>query len=335
MYLTEYGHLIVDEIGASLKKKKKRILIIQKEKKAEIPVKSVRDVIITGKVSISSELINFLCQSGISLLLTSTTLRPIARLVSVKLGGTAENRIEQYESIKDERSSEIGKTIITGKMRNQISNLRYYSKSRRMNEPESRILYQLSEKIKEKLEGLKVEEFHEIEEARRRILAYEGEAANIYWEGMKLVFSKWNFRGRERKSSDPVNICLNVCYNLLSGQIWKYTLTFGLDPFLGYIHVERPGRLSLIYDLMEPYRPMVDRFVASFLRRMRREDFSNRTKSRTIGVLRREFYEDFLSHKIDYKGRKLSLESTMFYYVQSLVSYLKGRGKLVTPYFAW
>lgn len=40
----------------------------------------------------------------------------------------------------------------------------------------------------------------------------------------------------------------------------------GLDPTLSYLHVCQPGRLALIYDLMEPYRPQVDREVLTFLR---------------------------------------------------------------------
>jgi len=336
MNLTEYGHLIVDEFGAVLKKRKKRILLIKEDEKREIPVKSVRDVIISGKVSISSELIKTLVESGVDVLFTSPMGRPIARVVGAKVGGTAENRYEQYKSLEDSRGVRIAKAVISGKIRNQISNVRYYSKSRRMNEVVSEKLYDIYIAMKERFEGLKDEEFGDLDSARKKILAYEGECANLYWKGIGLVLDRYDFKGRNRGSGDPVNLSLNIAYNLLSGQIWKFTLKFGLDPFMGYIHVERPGKLSLVFDLMEPFRPMVDRFVVGFLNRLSPAYFSEKTKGKTITLLRNRFFEDFMQSKLEYKGRKMGMETVMFYYLQDFVSFLKGnRDSLTIPYIPW
>ena len=40
----------------------------------------------------------------------------------------------------------------------------------------------------------------------------------------------------------------------------------GLDPTIGYLHACRPGRAALVYDLMEPMRPQVDRLVLDLVR---------------------------------------------------------------------
>ncbi len=336
MILTEYGHLIVDDFGASLRKKRKRVLIVIDEKKNEVPLKSIRDVIISGKVNLTSELIKSLAESGIDVLFTTPMGRPVARVVNVKLGGTAENRYEQYKSLENGRGIKIAKSIILGKIRNQMSNIRYYSKSRRMNAEISGKLYDIYTKIKEKYGELQDEEFDEIDYARKKILAYEGECANYYWDGIKLALDKWSFEGRNQKSSDPVNLSLNICYNLLMGQIWKYTLKFGLDPFMGYIHVERPGKLSLVFDLMEPFRPMVDRFVISFLKKLTPAYFSEKSKNTTIVMLRNQFYSDFMQSKLGYKGRKMQMETLMFYYMQEIVSFLKGNKESISiPYIPW
>jgi len=336
MNLTEYGHLIVDDFGAILKKKKKRILIITDDKKEEIPMKSVRDVIISVKISISSELIKDLAESGIDILFTTPTGKPVARVVNVKIGGTAENRYEQYKSMEDARGVKIAKSVILGKIRNQMSNIRYYSKSRRMNEEISSKLYDIYMLIKEKYELLQNEEFDDLDVARKRILAYEGECANYYWDGIKLALDDWNFEGRNQRSSDPVNLSLNVCYNLLMGQIWKYTLKFGLDPFLGYVHVDRPGKLSLVFDLMEPFRPMVDRFAISFLKKLTPAYFAEKTKGTTIVMLKNQFFSDFMQSRIEYKGRKMQMETVMFYYLQEFVSFLRGnRDSITIPYMPW
>lgn len=336
MNLTEYGHLLIDEFGASLKKKKKRLLIITDDKKEEIPIKSIKDLVISGKVSISSELIKALAESGVDILFTTPMGKPVARVVSAKMGGTVENRYEQYKSLEDGRSILIAKSIILGKIRNQMSNIRYYSKSRRMNEVLSSRLYDIYVQIKEKFERLQSDEFEDLDSARKKLLAYEGECANYYWDGIKLALDDWNFEGRNQKSSDPVNLSLNIAYNMLSGQIWKYTLRFGLDPFMGYIHVDRPGKLSLVFDLMEPFRPMVDRFVVSFLKRLNPAYFSEKAKSNTISTLRNLFFSDFMQSKIEYKGRRMTIETVMFYYLQEFVSFLRGRRDSFTiPYIPW
>ena len=336
MNLTEYGHLLIDEFGASLKKKKKRILIITDDKKEEIPIKSVKDLIISGKVSISSELIKTLAESGVDILFTTAMGKPVARIVSAKMGGTAENRYEQYKSFEDRRCILIAISIILGKIRNQMSNVRYYSKSRRMNEVLSSRLYDLYVLIKDKFEHLQNEEFEDLDSARKRLLAYEGECANYYWDGIKLALNGWNFEGRNQKSSDPVNLSLNIAYNLLSAQIWKYTLRFGLDPFMGYIHVDRPGKLSLVFDLMEPFRPMVDRFVVSFLKKLSPAHFSEKAKNNTISMLKDQFFSDFMQSRIEYKGRKMKMETVMFYYLQEFVSFLRrNKDSFTIPYIPW
>lgn len=335
MRLTEFGHLLIDEFGVSLRKRRRRILVVSKEGKEEVPLKSVREVVISGRASVTSELIKVLALSGIDMLFLSPSGRPLARLVGTKLGGTARNRYEQYRSVEDERGVEIAKALIAGKLRNQMSNMRYYSKARRMSEEDSAMLYDAYLEIKDKLDNLLKVSGSSVEEVRGEILKLEGEAAKVYWDTMQVVAGRWGFEGRERRASDIFNICLNMAYNMLSGQVWKYVLRFGLDPFLGYVHVERPGRLSLVYDLMEPYRPLVDRFVVSFLRSLDEHLLSAGVTS-IAPRLRDEFYELMSKRAVEYRGRKLRVETSMFYLVQDLVSYLRGGGdRLATPYLPW
>jgi CRISPR-associated protein Cas1 len=59
---------------------------------------------------------------------------------------------------------------------------------------------------------------------------------------------------------------LNYAYAVLESQVRKATVAQGLDPTIGYLHTCRPGRAALVYDLMEPLRPQVDRLVLNFVR---------------------------------------------------------------------
>jgi CRISPR-associated endonuclease Cas1 len=58
---------------------------------------------------------------------------------------------------------------------------------------------------------------------------------------------------------------LNYAYGVLESQVRIAAVAAGLDPTIGYLHVSRPGRIALVYDLMEPLRPQVDRMVLDFV----------------------------------------------------------------------
>ena len=72
--------------------------------------------------------------------------------------------------------------------------------------------------------------------------------------------------GSNRHAVHPVNAMLNYAYASLESQVQIAVVSFGLDPILGYLHASRWGRFALVYDLMEPLRPQVDRRVLAFVR---------------------------------------------------------------------
>ena len=97
---------------------------------------------------------------------------------------------------------------------------------------------------------------------RPALLNREGRAGAQYWAGVAaLLDGKAAFAGREhRGTEDPVNAALNYGYGILQSQVWSAITLAGLEPFAGFIHVDRPGKPSLVLDLMEEFRqPVVDR----------------------------------------------------------------------------
>ncbi len=98
----------------------------------------------------------------------------------------------------------------------------------------------------------------------------------LYWKGTgrKPIPQDWRqvglrqslLSGSNRNATHPVNAILNYAYGVLESQVRQATVTAGLDPTIGYLHTSRPGRMALVYDLMEPLRPQIDRLVLDFLR---------------------------------------------------------------------
>jgi len=80
------------------------------------------------------------------------------------------------------------------------------------------------------------------------------------------VPAAWRFDSRSRRpAKDGFNAFLNYAYGVFYGFLDKATVLAGLDPHLGMLHADNYGRPSLVFDVIEPYRPWADRVVVGLL----------------------------------------------------------------------
>lgn len=99
------------------------------------------------------------------------------------------------------------------------------------------------------------------------ISGVEGQLAHA-WFGLltKCLPAQWHFSGRNRRPPrDPVNALLSLGYTLIMSEIGQSLTGFGLDPSLGFLHQDYPGRQSLALDVTEIFRSAVDCFVLQTL----------------------------------------------------------------------
>jgi CRISPR-associated endonuclease Cas1 len=114
----------------------------------------------------------------------------------------------------------------------------------------------------------------------------EAQAASCYWAAlaelpvrfkpsdMKLIPAHWQYvgprrspiSGRARHAASPAHALWNLTYTLGENEARIALLALGLDPLLGFSHVDRQGRSSLALDLLEPLRPQIDRYIVELLR---------------------------------------------------------------------
>ncbi len=72
---------------------------------------------------------------------------------------------------------------------------------------------------------------------------------------------------RNRHATHPVNAMLNYAYGILEHRVRSQVVAAGLDPTIGFLHGAYRNKPTLIYDLMEPLRPVVDQRVLELIRR--------------------------------------------------------------------
>lgn len=106
-----------------------------------------------------------------------------------------------------------------------------------------------------------------------RLLAFEGNAASAYFGVFDdlILHQKDHFSFKERSRRPPrdnMNALLSFLYTLLTNEAVSALETVGLDPYVGFLHADRPGRPSLALDLIEELRPVfADRLALSLVNR--------------------------------------------------------------------
>ena len=234
-----------------------------------VPVHLLGGIVCFGPVGITPPLIGHCAERGVCISLMNRSGRFLARIEG-PVSGNVLLRRSQYRITDDpEETSAIVSNVVVGKLLNQRTVVR-----RALRDHGRSMLTEARARL-EACEG-------RLGGAARRaarlqvtdvLRGIEGEAARAYYGIFNdLVLSEvpaFAFTRRSRRPPlDPVNALLSLLYVLLVHDCRSALETVGLDPAVGFLHRERPGRPSLALDLMEELRPVLaDRLALSLINR--------------------------------------------------------------------
>jgi len=322
--------VLVEEFGSYLGKKSER-LVVRRGKKVvqEIPLFDLEQVLITSRgVSISSDLIRECSARGVPIHFLSSRGEPYAQLFSAQFTGTVRTRREQLLAAMDQRGFTLSKLIVAAKVKNQTNLLKYFGKYRKEKEPE---LYKNLESNVVDMETVIREIANTrgkiIDDARQTLMSLEARAARSYWKSFAgLVSPREKFPGREHRGAvDPVNSLLNYGYGMLYSQVWRSVVQAGLDPFAGFLHVDRPGKPSMVLDLTEEFRAqMVDRVVLAFIGKGTEIKMEG---DRLAEETRRKYAQRVIDRWNDtekYERKKVTLRQITLMQARHLATFLRG-----------
>jgi CRISPR-associated protein Cas1 len=264
-------HLIVDQYGSFVGKHSGRLRVTRQkdgktEKLIEAPLIHLDGVLVTGRgVGLSADAVEACSREGIPIHFLDSRGKHYAALYSAGLTGTVLTRREQLLAYADRRGLALAKAFAAGKIQNQAGFLRYVAKYRKETDPDLyRALREGADAVLAHRDELARLAGDCVDALRFEILSAEGRAAQRYWEALKQVVPEryaWPGR-RTRGAGDPINNALNYGYGILYGAVEQALVLAGLDPYGGFIHADRPGKPSLVFDLIEEFRQVVvDRTV--------------------------------------------------------------------------
>ena len=348
--MTITQHLIVEEYGAFISKHSERIIVKRRDEKlAQAPLLHLESILIASMgVSISADAVRECTERGIPIHFMSSTGTPYASLYSSGLTGTVITRRAQLTAFNDRRGLFAVLAFITGKLQNQTNLLKYMSKYRKETAPDlyEELRLRADEVYAHLAEIDQIMRYPEvcqegtatIDQLRGELLSIEGRAAQKYWGAIKLVLpEELNWPGRKgRGATDPINGALNYGYGILYGQVERAIVLAGLDPYAGFMHVDRPGKPSLTLDLIEEFRqPVVDRTIVGLANKGVKfeQDERGRFTKETARMLADKILDRLESNE-PYEQKKFPLRAIIQQQARHLATFLRGERIEYQPFVA-
>ena len=306
------------------------------------PMRTISGIVTFSHSGASPYLMGACAERGIGLVFFSPRGKFLARSAG-KSNGNVLLRRTQYRIADDaDKSCEIARTMIFGKMYNSRWSIERTCRDHGLRVDVNR-LKDSSEKIKNLLPSV-------IEETSMESLrGLEGVGASAYFSAFdEMILNQketFYFQGRNRRPPlDAVNAMFSFAYSLLSHDCASALEGVGLDSYVGFLHRDRPGRISLALDLMEELRPvMADRFVLTLInnRMVAAEDFEFRESGAVMltDEAKRVFLKAWQERKYDaitHPYLKEKMKWGLIPHVQALLLARYLRGDLdAYPTFLW
>lgn len=252
--------LAIQEQGARLAVRGRGLAVIVEQEVVRRPrIDRLDAVLIFGKVEISASARALLLRHAVDVTFFDRSGRWRGRLISHE-SHTAARRMAQYRRLDDPQFAlALARRIVTGKLENQravLQRLRHNQSLDALIGP----IAALRRMIARAPSADSVE----------ALMGIEGHGAAMYYEGLGVAFSnpEFDFSGRNRRPPrDPINACLSFGYAILCSRVESSVRRVGLDPWLGALHAPGRGKPSMALDLMEEWRPMIDRVVLRLINR--------------------------------------------------------------------
>ncbi|RLF09487.1 MAG: CRISPR-associated endonuclease Cas1 [Thermoprotei archaeon] len=261
---------LIDRYGAFLSAKEGRFqLYVKSERIWDVaPVELEAIVFTIPGASISAAAVKLANDYGIDIVFMDKG-KPLARLVQASYGSTLKTWLHQLKKAhRREERLRLAVAFAEGKIHNQRVVLYEYYKYFKTSGKRYHHIASSVNRLEELLS--KLESTSSVDEVRR----LEAQAARYYWATVaSLLPAEVGFKLRIPRSRqapgvelDAFNRALNVGYGVLKRAVWRAVFMAGLNPYVSFLHKPRAGKMTLVFDLMEEFRPIaVDRpLIAAF-----------------------------------------------------------------------
>lgn len=320
--------LFVTSQGAYLHKEGETVVVtVEKENKLQLPITALSGIVCFGNIMMSPFLMGHCAENNVAVSFLTEYGRFISG-VHGKIRGNVLLRREQYRKADDpDFSARIASTFILGKLFNCRTVL-----NRAIRDHGDKIDKEAVEKAGNAI-SIKIKDLQQFtNKSLNEVRGMEGDGAGEYFSVFDhLIISQkkdFKFKSRNRRPPmDNANCLLSFLYTLVMHDVCSALESVGLDPYVGFLHRDRPGRASLALDMMEEFRPAIaDRLVLTLINReqVKKGDF---TKSAAGGIWMEDdgrktvltAYQKRKQEKITHPFLNETIPIGLIFYVQALL----------------
>lgn len=329
---TLVSEVIVNTPGCFIGKDSQRV-VIRKDRKniGEIPITRLNTVTVASHgVALSADVIVHCASHDIPLLFLGPRGEVNAMLMAPSSFSAAIGLLQLQAVNYAPTGLNLARRFVEGKIKNQMNLIKYLNKYRKNVDGD---FAQAATENLAQMEGIAAEAKRiatdAYERGRGQLFSIEGRAASCYWQTIKILLKeRTDFPGRERHhAKDIVNSLLNYGYAILTGRVHLAIIKHGLFPNISFLHSLAKDKPTLVFDMMEEFRPqVVDRTVWTLLGR--RENLAV-NKEGLLTDETRKFLLAALHHRlaslVRFRGKELKLEEIINHQAKALVQHLEGK----------
>lgn len=242
------------------------VVKVKEEEMFRIPILNIEGIVSFGYMGASPALIQLCTEYNVGVSFMNQNGRFMGR-ISGPIRGNVLLRRKQYRLADDKKKAlEISAIMISGKIANSRNILERFIRDH-ASEEQVPVLKEVTNKLK------RYKQTAFTAESLDQLRGMEGEAGSLYFSVFNhLIIAQkehFVFKGRNRRPpKDKVNALLSFVYTLLAHEVQSALESVGIDPFVGFLHTDRPGRPSLALDMMEELRSyLADRLVLTLINR--------------------------------------------------------------------
>jgi CRISP-associated protein Cas1 len=309
--------LVLNTYGMSLSVSKGVFFASSGDEKRPISAEQLSSIAVTAPISLSSAAIELAVNAGLSIYFFDEFGDAFACLRSPYFESLATLRRKQvYFSDRIEGAQWVLEQF-KRKAAGQVDNLAYLQNRRPSLKAD---LQKAVDAIKSQL--LELDQHQQVPSAAwsATLMGWEGAMARQYWQALAASIPEaWRFETRNRRpAKDCFNALINYFYGFLYAIVEQGLFAAGLDPHLGVLHVDEHDRPTLAFDLIEPFRPWVDRLILELIMTGKAETvffdqkpegvlLNSNGKRALIPLL-----NEYLKETVRWEGKQMSREAQIF-----------------------
>lgn len=333
----ETSGLLVNKPGMFIGLTSRGVTISQKGKVvSQHHPDNLSQIVITGQgVSMSSNLVGFCMNRKIPVDFFDAQGTHLGSIISSKYMQNTLWAKQAGANVLLKNTIALG--IIEGKVKNQHALLKYFNKYHKSHYPQLQPKMVMMEEVVENFKEWRKQAKPSDEGFLQGLIGHEAQVAIRYWDYIRELFSDDNvsFEQREHQGAkDLVNSMLNYGYAILYVRVWQALLAAKLNPFESLIHVQREGKPTLVYDMIEIFRSqVVDRVVISLVQKGQDLEVRNGLLTDKTRQLLVKSVMERLARYEKYQGEEMKMENIILRQAKLLAKAFEGTDKF-KPYVA-